>query len=295
MRGSYDVITNPCVHRAEIARHYDLGSLFYRLLWGPHIHHGLWLTGEESPREAQEELTRQLARRARIRPGEKVLDVGCGLGGSSLWLARHCRCEVLGVTLSGFQRNWAAASALLRGLARQVRFRKLNAEAMDHPAGSWDVLWSIECTEHLFDKAAFFHRAAGWLRPGGRVAICAWLAGPEPLSDQQTRLVQQVCRGFLCPSLASAREYLDWFHQAGLVNARFEDWTPQVMRTWELCQRRTRRLPLKRLAAAVDQRMGQFLEHFETIHRAYATGAMQYGCLLAEKPPEDEHPEHKRR
>ncbi len=278
------MISDPHVHQAEIARHYDLGSPFYRLLWGPHIHHGLWLTGEESPREAQEQLTRELARRARIAPEECVLDVGCGLGGSALWLAQHRRCRVLGVTLSRVQRMWAAASARLRGLGHRAQFRRIDAEEMDYPPQSWDVLWSIECTEHLFDKATFFRRAARWLRPGGRVAICAWLAGPEPLDAEQTELVQQVCRAFLCPSLATAEEYLGWFRQAGLEQGRFEDWTPQVMRTWELCQSRTRRLPLRQVAGTIDRRMGLFLDHFETIHRAYATGAMQYGCLVAEKP-----------
>jgi tocopherol O-methyltransferase len=50
------------------------------------------------------------------------------------------------------------------------------------------VVWSIECTEHLFDKRQFFQRVAQWLRLGGRVAICAWLAGSSCDSDMMSRV-----------------------------------------------------------------------------------------------------------
>ena len=79
----------------------------------------------------------------------------------------------------------------------------MDAEQADFSAESFDVVWSIECTEHLYDKARFFQRAAAWLRPGGRMAICAWLAG-EALEDQrQVRQVYDVCEGFFCPSLGT--------------------------------------------------------------------------------------------
>ena len=75
------------VRKRAIQRHYDLSTLFYRLLWGPHIHHGLW-NGNESAAQAQRQLTETLAARANLRSGERVLDVGCGMGGSAIHLAK---------------------------------------------------------------------------------------------------------------------------------------------------------------------------------------------------------------
>jgi tocopherol O-methyltransferase len=73
------------VQTAEIRSHYDVSTLFYRLLWGRHIHHGLW-SGTETPGVAQQRLTETLAAETAIRPGERVLDVGCGMGSSSIHL-----------------------------------------------------------------------------------------------------------------------------------------------------------------------------------------------------------------
>jgi tocopherol O-methyltransferase len=78
-----------------VREHYDRLSVFYRALWGEHIHHGYW-EDVETPSTAQEKLIERLASLAGIKPGSRVLDVGCGLGGSALWLARHLGCSVLG-------------------------------------------------------------------------------------------------------------------------------------------------------------------------------------------------------
>lgn len=81
--------------------HYDRLSVFYRALWGEHIHHGYWEDGESHDR-AQVKFVERLAARARIPRGSSVLDVGCGIGGPAVWLARNLDCSVLGLTISPF-------------------------------------------------------------------------------------------------------------------------------------------------------------------------------------------------
>src|SRR5438874_1647429 len=97
------MITCELVTKDEIRAHYDWATPFYRLLWGIHIHHGLW-EADETPRQAQLQLIERLAGAATIAPGERVLDVGCGMGGSALHLARQLQCQVVGLTLSPVQR-----------------------------------------------------------------------------------------------------------------------------------------------------------------------------------------------
>jgi len=274
------MISSPTVSKRAIRSHYDLATLFCRLLWGPHIHHGLW-ESEEPARLAVDRLTDTLAREAKIGRGESVLDVGCGMGGSSIRLARQLECHVTGVTLSPLQRAWAVASARWHGVAGRTEFRCEDVERAALEASTFDVVWSVECTEHLFDKAEFFRRAAVWLRPGGRLAICAWLAGDDTLDEAAKRCVLDVCEGFLCPSLGTWADYSDWIGGAGLTLERQLDWTAHVTRTWEICEKRVRRSGVRWLARFVDPDIARFLDRFRTILTAYRTGAMKYGCFVA--------------
>jgi len=191
----FDMICCHTVCKDVIRNHYDVTTLFYRLLWGRHIHHGLWNAGE-SPQVAQRQLTETLAREAGIQGGEVVLDVGCGMGGSSIHLAKKLGCDVTGITLSPFQRLWAAMSSRWHRASNKTTFHCLDAEQAEFDAESFDIVWSIECTEHLFDKQAFFQKAANWLKPGGRIAICAWLAGDKLHDDAAVQQVYDVCEGF---------------------------------------------------------------------------------------------------
>jgi tocopherol O-methyltransferase len=267
-----------------IREHYDQLSFFYRAFWGDHIHHGYW-EADESPSAAQERLIARLAGRANIPRCGRVLDVGCGLGGSSLWLARNLDCSVLGITISPEQAAMASRRAQEEDLERRVAFAVKDANHLDLPAESFDAVWVIECSEHLEDKPAFFRSCARVLRPEGRLALCAWLANDNP-SPEQAALVADVCRAMLCPSLGSRREHLRWLAGAGLVKVEAEDLTRRVERTWDLCQALLETPEVKDLLPTVDERTRDFLNSFPNMRRAYATGAMSYGMFTARKPEE---------
>ncbi|MEZ6059245.1 MAG: class I SAM-dependent methyltransferase [Planctomycetaceae bacterium] len=271
-----------------IRRHYDISTLFYRLLWGRHIHHGLWEQDDTSarvtPAQAAQQLTEELARLVGIQEADRVIDVGCGMGGSSIHLARAHRCQVTGITISPFQRHWATWSSRLAGTRQRTQFLCQDAEHVRLADQSADIVWSIECTEHLFGKPEFFRRAAGWLRPGGRMAICAWLAADDPLTRSQEQQVYDVCEGFFCPSLGSAQDYSNWMTAAGLQMKHVADWTVRVRRTWEICRDRINRFGIRRMASWIDPGQIIFLDRFQTLLDAYNSGAMKYGCFIAEKP-----------
>jgi tocopherol O-methyltransferase len=277
------MIECPSVTKSAIASHYNVSTFFYWLLWGRHLHHGLW-HADESPKRAQQNLTDTLIKRVGLHDGDRVLDVGCGMGGSSIHMAKAHGCEVTGLTLSRVQKFWASSSSRWHWTSRRTKFVRQDAESADFAPNSFDVIWIIECSEHLFDKPQFFERAAKWLRPGGRIGVCAWLAAEEPHSDLFKQQIYDVCEGMVCPSLGSFGDYRQWLESAGLRVTAEEDWTDQVKKTWDICLERVRRTRMHILARLIDRRILLFLERFVAMQEAYESGAMRYGCIIGQMP-----------
>lgn len=262
--------------------HYDRLSGYYRALWGEHIHHGYWEDGE-SPSRAQVKLVERLAARARVPRGGRVLDVGCGVGGPALWLARNLGCSVLGLTISPVQARMAGERARAEGLGRLARFEVADANRLDFKPESFDAVWVVECSEHLADKARFVESCARVLRPGGVLALCAWLRAERYALPEHARLVAQVCRGMLCPHLASERDYRGWMRDCGFARIEAEDITRRVERTWGRCAELVGRPEVRAVLRATDRRTRDFVETFPLMRRAYREGAMAYGMFAATK------------
>src|SRR5262249_34166206 len=178
--------------------------------------------------------------RARVPRGARVLDVGCGLGGSALWLARHLGCTVTGITISPVQVQMAAERARTENLGDRVRFLHMDASQLDLAPESFDVVWVIECSEHIDDKAGLLTACARLLTPGGRLALCAWLAA-DSRTPEHAQLIAEVCRGMLCPSLSSLTDYTRWMEEGGLHAIEVEEVTVRVERTWAHCAAIVRR------------------------------------------------------
>lgn len=125
-------------------------------------------------RAATEELARELALGAE----ERVLDVGCGIGGTSRFLAAQSGCHVTGIDLTEEYVRTAALLSTRTGLAGRTTFRQASALELPFEARSFDVVWSEHVQMNVADKARFYGEIARVLRPGGRLAFHDLFAGP---------------------------------------------------------------------------------------------------------------------
>ena len=153
-----------------IAHHYDVSNDFYELFLDPLMVYtcGYYRDPDGKLERAQEDKLDLVCRKLRLKPGESVLDIGCGWGGFSIWAAQHYGVRAHGVTLSKAQADWAAAR--IAGLGLTDRCRVEFRDFRDLPEGArYDKIAAIGVIEHVGvpNYPAFFGRVRSMLNDGG--------------------------------------------------------------------------------------------------------------------------------
>jgi cyclopropane-fatty-acyl-phospholipid synthase len=158
--------------KRNIAAHYDLGNEFYRL-WlddGMTYSSALFADTSDSLAEAQRQKYMRIAQRLNLRPGDHVLEIGCGWGGFAEIAAAECGCEVVGLTLSEEQARYARDRMARAGLSDRVDIRLQDYRDV---GGRYDKIVSIEMFEAVGQEnwATYFETLDRCLVPGGRAAL----------------------------------------------------------------------------------------------------------------------------
>jgi tocopherol O-methyltransferase len=267
-----------------VASHYDELDPFYRSLWGEHVHHGLWETGRESPSQAVIALSRHVAKQALIAGGEKVCDVGCGYGGTARLLAGEYGAQVTAITIS--RKQYEGALSYGGENPSFILGDWLENALADE---SFDVVIAIESTEHLPDVATGIREMARVLVPGGRLVICAWMAGPSPKAWERRHLLEPICQEGCLVGMGDEADYRRWISDAGLALEQTENLSRKVRRTWPTCIWRTlvaffEDKEARRFLLDDHERNRVFALTLLRIWLAYLTGAMQYVVFTAVKP-----------
>ena len=146
-------------------QHYELPAAFFELVLGPRLKYSscLWEEGAETLAEAEEAMLALTCERARVEDGMTLLDLGCGWGSLTLWLAeRYPASEIVAVSNSQVQRQFLEPRS-----PANVRIVTADVNRWQ-PEERFDRILSVEMLEHMRNYERLFGRVAGWLEPGGR-------------------------------------------------------------------------------------------------------------------------------
>lgn len=194
------------------------------------LHYGYWV--DENDRstleEAMEQMTAQMTARLAPKPGDRILDVGCGNGTPALRLAQTCKVEVVGISVSERQVARANERAAGLGLADRVRFEQVDAMNLPYEAGSFDGAWAIESMFHMPDKPQVLSGVARVLRSGGRFPI-ADLVYRKPSAPDANQA--QASYTSVYAALTEMDEYPQLIKEAGLTPVDVTDITEQTSRS----------------------------------------------------------------
>ncbi len=222
-------------HLSRVRDYYTEAQRFYRLAWHGNtngLHYGIWTDGVRNLHEAILNENRVLADLARVQPGDVILDAGCGIGGSGVWLAEHRRAEVVGINIVPAQIEEATRIAKKRGLSDNLRFMLANYQDIPLPDDSVDVVWSLESIEHATDAPRFIEESYRVLKPGGRIVVAATFLGRGEVTQkerEQMELGQQVSGCF--NDFRTADQIAEVMSNTGFSGVRNINATKQVMRS----------------------------------------------------------------
>ncbi|KAJ9602603.1 hypothetical protein H2200_012796 [Cladophialophora chaetospira] len=305
--------------KQRIRHHYELASDYYYSLWyalllireifdppGQHIHHGYFLDPNETKEVAQVNLINLLLEISSISPKSAVLDVGCGIGGTTRHLARELGCTVTGITISGRQvqiakrlTNEEAAKfspSKLQGSegfvplgskGGAVKYVEIDAETMagHFSPQSFDVVWISEALSHFPNKPLFFQNAFRVLKPRGKLVIADWFRSTTLTPEQAENDIKPIEDGMLLPPLSSMPDYVSLAESAGLkVFHEPRDISAQVAKTWDISWQLVSSPSLWAFAISQGRDGLAFLQSFRAMRRGYSDGSFRYGVMAFVKP-----------
>ncbi len=220
---------------AKVIEYYNQCHVDYKILWRSHenlcIHFGYFDNQHDSHASALPNMNRVLARRAAITTGETVLDAGCGVGGSSIWLAEQLGARVCGINFQPLHLRIARRETTQRGLDHLVRFEEKNYCDTGEPEGTFDVVWALESVCHCDDKIAFIKEAYRMLKPGGRLMVADFFQFKHDLNAAEAERMRFWLDGWALPHLANVSDFGAAIARVGFQNVECDDITPNVIRS----------------------------------------------------------------
>ncbi|MEL6160579.1 MAG: methyltransferase domain-containing protein [Cyanobacteria bacterium J06623_5] len=278
--------TKPLAQR--IQHFYDTSSPLWERTWGEHMHHGYYgLTGRhrKDRRQAQVDLIEELLAWAGVTSANTILDVGCGIGGSTLYLANKFDAQAVGITLSPVQAQRAGERAAEKGVTLQawenfdaseapaVQFQVTNALSTPFPTNSFDFVWSMESGEHMPDKQAFLQECYRVLKPGGTFLMATWCHRPTdtlagPLTESEQQHLDRLYELYHLPYVIDLNTYGKLAVEVGFSDIAMADWSRQVEFFW---------LDVVRSALDINVMAGIVQAGMETIRGTAAIALMTTG------------------
>ena len=227
---------------ASVAEAYDrwTDDQLLERLWGEHVHLGHYGSPPAARdfRQAKEAFVHELVRWSgldQLPRGSRVLDVGCGIGGSARILARDYGFDVLGISISPGQIQRAQD---LTPSDLSCRFAVMDALDLQLPSESFDAVWSVEAGPHMPDKQRYADELLRVLKPNGLLAVADWNRrdpSVKPLNRLERWVMHQLLVQWAHPEFASIpgfRNNLEASRWAQGLEVSTGDWSAETLPSW---------------------------------------------------------------
>ncbi len=258
------------------------------VLWGDHVHLGYYRRslGKRDFRQAKVDFVHELVRWSGLNNlprGSRILDVGCGIGGSSRILARDYGFDVIGISISEAQ---IKRSNQLTPEDDTCRFQVMDAMDLKFEKGSFDGVWSVEAAPHMPDKQLYADEMLRVLRPGGVLVVADWNCRDitnKKMNVLEKLVMHQLLNQWTHPEFSSIKNFTKYLSTSRYTGGLVEnaDWTEYTIKSWNDSILEGIRRPNVFLELGVKS-FFQGIREIPTIllmRWAFSNGLMQFGVF----------------
>lgn len=210
-----------------------------------HIHYGFWFDDTRTHDESLINHTKEVLRYLDIKPGNRVLDAGCGSGGSSRYIVENYGVETIGVMLS--PTLLAAANELSKNTCNNhlLSFYQKDYTDSGFDDESFDRIFSIESVCQEPNKEKFISEACRMLRKNGKLVVADFYLLRNDLDEKELRSYREWCDGWFIPELALKEAFYEMLNHQGFINITYHDKTDLLKKSGKMMYDEARkRLPL---------------------------------------------------
>jgi len=219
----------------EIVEYYDHCQVDYEEFWHLNaqlcMHYGFGDQTTPNLKAALSNMNAKVAAYGGIEQGDDVLDAGCGVGGSSIFLASQLGCNVTGISLSSKQIDTCRINAANRGVTKSVVFDIQNYQETTFPDNTFGVVWGVESVCYANDKINFLREAFRILKPGGRLIVADFFSNNVQPGTADAELMRKWTETWAILAYADIDEFRNKITLAGFTQCKKQDVTIHVSKS----------------------------------------------------------------
>ena len=213
----------------KIEEYCDDTLILYNILWSKALHYGFWNKGTKKLSDAVENTNRFVSELLDLHENDYVLDAGCGVGGSSFFMAENFGVKIIGISLSSKQIKQARKDAEKLHLGNSVSFEKMDFNNTKFKDETFTKIFYIESACYARNKLDFLREAYRLLTTGGKIVIVDGFLIKKSLSEKEKEIYDKCLLGWKVDNLSLKDDFLNDLRKLGFKNIKFYDKTDEVM------------------------------------------------------------------
>jgi len=276
------------ITQRDIIEYYDTHQFWYDHFWSETaLHYGFWYADTKTLAEAILNTNKFVLSALEIGSRDIVLDAGCGVGGTSIYIAETTGARVEGITLSGVQLKIAKERSVKSPASHLLNFSQRDYTDTNFKEETFSKVFGIESICHAERKIDFLKEAYRIMKPGGKIAVVDAFLMKEVFDARERNIYQKFIEGWALPNLATKEGFSSDLGEAGFENIVFHDMHDKITKSSEMLYRYSLfTYPF----SFITSKLGLARENFSTRYQKplFDEKIAVYGVFVAEKPNDQE-------